>query len=198
MAIEEAPEGGEAPPAPKKAKSKLVLIIIIAVLAVVLVGVGGYLAVSMLGKKAAKGGAEHAAPAAEGEHGGGEAKGAEHGGGEAKGAEHGGGEAGGEGKMGVFVSLDPFIVNLASEAGKRYLKITMQLELARPDMANEVTNRMPQIKDAVITVLSSKTADDLLTIEGKFRLKEQVLTRINNTLTGGVVKNIFFVEFVIQ
>ncbi len=194
MAIEEAPEGGDAPSAPKKAKSKLALIIIIGVLLVGLIGVGGYLAVTMLGgKKAAKGGAEHGAPAAEGEAGGGEAKGGEHGGGGG-----GGGEAGGEGKMGVFVSLDPFIVNLASDAGKRYLKITMQLELARPDMTAEVTNRMPQIKDAVITVLSSKSAEDLLTIEGKFRLKEQVLTRINNTLTNGVVKNIFFVEFVIQ
>ncbi len=189
MAIEEAPDG-DMPSAPKKAKNKLALIIIIAVLLLALIGVGGYLAVTMLGsKKAVKGGAEHAAPTAEGERSGGEAKSGEAGGGEA---------GGGEGKMGVFVSLDPFIVNLASDSGKRYLKITMQLELARPDMAAEVNNRMPQIKDAVITVLSSKTADDLLTIEGKFRLKEQVLTRINNTLTSGVVKNIFFVEFVIQ
>lgn len=192
MAMEETPEGGEAPAAPKKAKNKLVIIIIIAVLLVGLVAVGGYLAVSMLGgKKAAKGGEEHGAPAAEGEQAGGEAPaGGEHGGGE--------GEAGGAGNMGVLVSLDPFIVNLSSDAGKRYLKITMQLELARPGMAGEVTNKMPQIKDAVITVLSSKAADDLLTIEGKFRLKEQVLTRINNLLTSGVVKNIFFVEFVIQ
>lgn len=193
MAMEETPEGGEAPAAPKKAKNKLVIIIIIAVLLVGLVAVGGYLAVSMLGgKKAAKGGGEHGAPAAEGEKAAGEAPPAgEHGGG-------GEGEAGGAGNMGVLVSLDPFIVNLASDAGKRYLKITMQLELARPGMAGEVTNKMPQIKDAVITVLSSKAADDLLTIEGKFRLKEQVLTRINNLLTSGVVKNIFFVEFVIQ
>lgn len=191
MAMEEGPEaGGEGhPPQPKKAKSKLALIIVIAVLMVGLIGVGGYLAVSMLGgKKAAKEGAEQGAPAAEGEHGGGEAKG----------GEHGGGESGGEGKMGLFVSLDPFIVNLASDAGKRYLKVTMQLELARPEMTNEVNNRMPQIKDAIITVLSSKPAEELLTIEGKFRLKEQVLTRVNNLLTSGVVKNVFFVEFVIQ
>lgn len=191
MAMEEGPEaGGEELPHPKKAKSKLALIIVIAVLMVGLIGVGGYLAVSMLGgKKAAKGGAEQGAPAAEGEHGGGEAKGGEKG---------GGGESGGEGKMGLFVSLDPFIVNLASDAGKRYLKVTMQLELARPEMTNEVNNRMPQIKDAIITVLSSKPAEELLTIEGKFRLKEQVLTRVNNLLTSGVVKNVFFVEFVIQ
>lgn len=197
MAMEEAPDaGGEGAAGPKKAKSKLVLIIVIAVLLVGLIGVGGYLAVSMLGgKKAAKGAAEHGAPAAEGEKGEPPAEG-EHGGGEASG--EAGGAEGGAGQMGVLVSLDPFIVNLASDAGKRYLKITIQLELARPGMANEVTNRMPQIKDAVITVLSSKAADDLLTIEGKFRLKEQVLTRINNLLTTGVVKNIFFVEFVIQ
>ncbi len=186
MAMEEAPEGGEEQQAPKKSKSKLVIVIVIAVLLVALIGVGGYVAVSMLGgkKPAAEGGPEAAAPAEGGAEHGGQAGGAE--------------EGGSEGKMGLFISLDPFIVNLSSDMGKRYLKVTMQLELARPEMTNEVNNRMPQIKDAVITVLSSKSADELLTIEGKFRLKEQILTRVNNLLTTGVVKNVFFVEFVIQ
>lgn len=186
MAMEEAPEEGR--PAeelqPKKAKSKLALVATIGLLVVALLGVGGYLVMTMVMNKKDSKKTEGEAPA--------EGK-AEHGGGEA-----GGEDGGGEGKMGVFVSLDPFIVNLASDAGKRYLKVVMQLELAKPEMGVEVNNRMPQIKDAVITVLSSKSSEELLTIEGKFQLKEQVLTRINNLLTGGVVKNIFFVEFVIQ
>lgn len=187
MAMEEAPE--EAPreeaPQPKKAKSKVALVAVIGLLVVALLGVGGYLAMTMLkaGKEAKK--TEEGAPAAPGKEG-------------EKGGEKGGEAGGGEGKMGVFLSLDPVIVNLASDAGKRYLKVTMQLELAKPEMGLEVNNRMPQIKDAIITVLSSKSSEELLTIEGKFQLKEQILTRINNVTSGGVVKNVFFVEFVIQ
>lgn len=190
MAMEEAPEEGRPAeePQPKKAKSKLALVATIGLLVVALLGVGGYLVMTMVVSKKDAKKTEGEAPA--------EGK-AEHGGGEAGGGA-GGEDGGGEGKMGVFLSLDPFIVNLASDAGKRYLKVVMQLELAKPEMGVEVNNRMPQIKDAVITVLSSKSSEELLTIEGKFQLKEQVLTRINNLLTGGVVKNIFFVEFVIQ
>ncbi|MBI5178362.1 MAG: flagellar basal body-associated FliL family protein [Nitrospinae bacterium] len=180
---EEAPERlNEEAPKPKKAASKVAMLAMIGGLVLVLVGVGGYFAYSMLGgkkketKEAKTEGGEKGEPAAEGE-GGGEENGA---------------------KLGVFVSLEPFIVNLASEEGKRYLKVAIQLELGKAESAQEVTNRMPQIKDAVITVLSSKSSEELLTIEGKFKLKEQILTRINNLLTSGVVKNVFFVEFVIQ
>ncbi len=101
-------------------------------------------------------------------------------------------------KLGDVLALDAFIVNLAGESGKRYLKITMQLEMNNSTLAEEIQNKMPQIKDSVITVLSSKTTDDLLTIEGKFLLKEQLLTRVNSLLRTGVVKNVYFVEFVIQ
>jgi flagellar FliL protein len=94
--------------------------------------------------------------------------------------------------------LEPIIVNLSADEGKRYLKITMQIELTRPDTGPEIQNKMPQIKDAVITVLSSKSAEELLTVDGKFKLKEQLMTRINSLLTNGSVKNVFFVEFVIQ
>lgn len=183
---EEAPERlNEEAPKPKKAASKVAILAMIGGLVLVLVGVGGYFAYSMLGGKkketheAKTEGGEHGEPAAEGE------------------GEGGGGEENGA-KLGVFVSLEPFIVNLASEGGKRYLKVAIQLELGKAESAQEVTNRMPQIKDAVITVLSSKSSEELLTIEGKFKLKEQILTRINNLLTSGVVKNVFFVEFVIQ
>lgn len=109
------------------------------------------------------------------------------------------GEEGGgaEGKSGGFVQMEPIIVNLASDNGKRLLKITIQLEPARAETAQEISSRQPQVIDALITVLSSKTADGLLTVEGKARLKEQILGSLNNIVTGGV-KSVYFVEFVIQ
>lgn len=108
------------------------------------------------------------------------------------------GEEGGEGKAGNgFISLDPIIVNLASDKGRRLLKVTIQLEPGGPGTAQEVASHMAQVQDTLITVLSSKTWEELLTIEGKFTLKEQILTRMNNILTTGV-KNVFFVEFIIQ
>lgn len=171
MAVEEAEEVKAEESPPKKAKSKLLLILVIGVLLVALLGVGGFIVYKQVmgGGNDADKKAETAAAAKK--------------------------EAS---KLGVVTGLDPFIVNLAGEAGKRYIKVTMQLELSSKEGIEEVQQRMPQIKDSVITVLSSKTTEDLLTVDGKFQLKEQILTRVNILLQTGVVKNVYFVEFVIQ
>ena len=173
MAIEEDMDeeaGGEKP---AKGKSKVLLIVII-VLLLALIGVGGFLVYSNFIKAEA--------PAAEG----------------GKSAVQEAQEQYDPLKLGEMVAFEPFIVNLSGDEGKRFLKVTMQVELNNPKVADELANRMPQVKDMVITVLSSKTVDDILTVEGKFKLKEQILTRINSRIKTGVVKNVYFVEFVIQ
>ncbi len=110
----------------------------------------------------------------------------------------GGGEGEGkEGKSGGFITLDPIIVNLASDKGKRLLKVSIQFEPATQETAQEISNRQPQVIDALITVLSSKSSEGLLTMEGKIALKEQIMTKLNGILANGV-KNVFFVEFIIQ
>ena len=172
MAVEEEGQEQEEEAQPKKAKSKVLLIAVIGVLLVALLGVGGYIVYTQV---LGGGGSEEAKK-------------------EAAKAE----ELKEAAKLGIVAALDPFIVNLSDDAGKRYLKITMQLELDNEVLNEEVTNKMPQIKDSIITVLSSKTTDDLLTVDGKFKLKEQIQTRVNVLLKTGVVKNVYFVEFVIQ
>lgn len=174
MALEEPLAGNEAggAPKPKKSAIKLTIIIIVSLLFFALLAGGGVLMYSQIGGglKAEKAKAEVQLEK----------------------------EREMAARMGEIMALDPFIVNLAGESGKRYLKVAMQMELSTGILADEVNNKMPQIKDSIITVLSSKTTDELLTIEGKFKLKEQLLTRINSILNTGVVKNVYFVEFVIQ
>ncbi|MDH5541871.1 MAG: flagellar basal body-associated FliL family protein [Nitrospinota bacterium] len=176
MAIEEDMDEESGGEKPAKGKSKVLLIVII-VLLLTLLGVGGFLIYSNFIKK----------DAAVQEGAGGQSKQAV----EAQ-------EQYDPLKLGEMVAFEPFIVNLSGDEGKRFLKVTMQVELNNPKVAEELANRMPQVKDMVITVLSSKTVDEILTVEGKFKLKEQILTRINSRIKTGVVKNVYFVEFVIQ
>lgn len=96
----------------------------------------------------------------------------------------------------VFVEIGPVIVNLSSK--RDYLKATMQIELAKPELSVEANNHMPQIKDAIVVILSSKSTNELLTIEGKVRVKQQVFTRMNTLLPFKLAKDVFFAEFVIQ
>lgn len=100
--------------------------------------------------------------------------------------------------LGPMLPLDPFIVNLSEPAGKRFIKVTMEFELSSRELENEVKNKLPQFKDHIITVLSSKSLEDVITAEGKFKLKEEIMSRVNQNLKTGVIRNVFFTEFVVQ
>lgn len=99
--------------------------------------------------------------------------------------------------LGATYELEPFIVNLTGDVN-RYLKVVVVLQLSDDKVAEEIANRTPQIKDSVITLLSSKTAEEILTVQGKYDLKVEMVKRINSLLTTGVVRKLYFVEFVIQ
>lgn len=99
--------------------------------------------------------------------------------------------------LGVTHELDPFIVNLAGDAN-RYLKVVVVLQLSTEGVAEEIKNRGPQIKDSVITVLSSKTPEEILTVQGKYDLKMELIKRVNAIVSTGVVRDLFFTEFVVQ
>lgn len=102
------------------------------------------------------------------------------------------------GLAGPMKPMDAFIVNLTDAQGTRYLKVTMQLEMSYEMLSSEIDKRLPQIRDEVITLLSSKSFDDISTIAGKRALKRGILNSINKYLTTGKVLNVYFSEFVVQ
>jgi len=57
---------------------------------------------------------------------------------------------------------------------------------------------MPKMRDTILTILSTKTAADITTNEGKEKLKEEILTRVNQFLPEEDAKEVFFTDFVIQ
>ncbi|MDA8138532.1 MAG: flagellar basal body-associated FliL family protein [Desulfobacteraceae bacterium] len=103
-----------------------------------------------------------------------------------------------EGKIGPILKLDTMIVNLADQGGKRYLRVTMELELSGKEVEEEINKRLPQVRDAILMVLPSKTYNDISTTEGKVALRDELLAKINALLKTGTVKVIYFTEFVVQ
>ncbi|MBI5893157.1 MAG: flagellar basal body-associated FliL family protein [Deltaproteobacteria bacterium] len=97
-----------------------------------------------------------------------------------------------------FAALEPFIVNLMDNTGTRYLKITIQLEMDKQEAVEEVKARTPQIRDAVLVLLSSKTYADIGTVQGKYQLRDEVIARVNQILKDGKAKTAYFTEFVVQ
>ncbi len=98
----------------------------------------------------------------------------------------------------VFDGLEQFIVNLADSSGRRYLKTQMQLELSNKGAIEEVTNKLPLIRDVIIRILSSKTYESISTEAGKAKLKEELIGSMNAKLIDGEIVNVFFTKFVVQ
>ena len=94
--------------------------------------------------------------------------------------------------------LDPFIVNLAKSGGNRFLKVTVSLEMSSPDVRFELNKNIKKITDSILLLLSTKVFKDVYSVQGKFTLKSEITTRINQFLTKGVVKGAYFTEFIIQ
>ncbi len=104
-----------------------------------------------------------------------------------------------EEKPKVFYQFeDSFIVNLAETNAERYLKVTPVFEVESEDVQNEITEKLPQIKDILITIFSSKTLDEVTTLSGKDRLKQEIIDKVNEVLAKGKVTRVFFSDFVIQ
>lgn len=104
-------------------------------------------------------------------------------------------------KVGVFLPLDPFIVNLlVNGEGARYLKMKIDLELEGEDekVKTEAGKHIPQLRDTIIMLLTSKTYEEVMTLEGKIRLRDEIITRANYYLGKNKVKGVYFSEFVIQ
>ena len=101
-------------------------------------------------------------------------------------------------QIGIMYDLGNFVVNLADKDADRYLKINIVLEIENEQVKMELEKRLPQIKDAITTLLITKTSEDLKTAEGMELLKEEIIKRVNALLPLGGVKNVYFTEFVIQ
>ena len=101
-------------------------------------------------------------------------------------------------KKSLMFHLDPFIVNLAKSGGNRFLKVTVSLEMSSPDVRFELKKNIKKITDSILLLLSTKVFKDVYSVQGKFTLKSEITTRINQFLTKGVVKGAYFTEFIIQ
>jgi flagellar FliL protein len=100
--------------------------------------------------------------------------------------------------QGYIYSMDPFVVNLADQGRLRYLKIRMSIESQEMKVNEEYEKRLPQLRDTILTVLSSKSYGEISDSEGKRKLREEIILKLNRLLRGFQVKTVYFTEFMIQ
>jgi flagellar FliL protein len=187
-----APEKEEGAAEPPKKKSKLMLFIIIGVVAVVLIGGGG--AFFLLKKKSAD------EADAEGEGGGGTKK-------EAK------ADKSHPAKPPTYVKLEQFTTNMMAESPEQqpqYIQVVVEMRVSEETAGETIKGYMPELRDKILRLLSSRKPSQLVSLEGKDALATEIRSTVNAIVSGekkskasakepeGPVESVHFSSFIIQ
>ena len=100
--------------------------------------------------------------------------------------------------IGPQVNIEEFVVNIISGDTPHYVKASLTVELTNEEVKGEVEKRMPQMRDAILLLISNKTFEELQDMQGKKQLKAELTSRINSFLKTGKVKAVYFTNFVVQ
>jgi flagellar protein FliL len=168
--------GAEAP----KSKKKLIIMAVAGLLVVGGAGAGFFMM---------KGG--HADEKAEGGHG--EAA--------AHGASGHGSAGGGEKKAIAFLELREMIINLSPDPGQdkgRFAKFRVALEMRDAKVEEEVKPLAPRIEDALQVYMREIRSSDLTGSVGLYRLREELLRRVNVAVYPAKVDAVLFKDLIVQ
>lgn len=102
----------------------------------------------------------------------------------------------------VFVPLEAFTVNLLPDPDPQFLQVEITLKATDEKESEAVKEHMPQVRDRILTLLTSKHGSDIATPEGKQALSAEVIKRMNEPYSKGekpqAISGVFFTSFVIQ
>ncbi len=99
----------------------------------------------------------------------------------------------------LIYTMDKFIVNL-SGLPKRTIRLQVNLDMIGPESFQEIMNleKRAKARDRIVRVLNEKSFDDLESIQGKLFLKDRIVEEINKLLDKGLVKDVYFTDFVMN
>jgi flagellar FliL protein len=99
----------------------------------------------------------------------------------------------------VFFDMQDLLVNLNTVGRKQsFLKLSISLELERADDLPRLQAVMPRVIDTFQVYLRELRVDDLRGSAGIYRLREELLTRVNAAAAPVKVTDVLFKEMLVQ
>jgi len=102
----------------------------------------------------------------------------------------------------VFLALETFTVNLQPDPDEKFLQMDVTLQVAGPEVAEYVKLQMPAVRNRMLMLLTSKTASEISTSEGKALLSEEILAELKKPFAKGEkpqeITSVLFTSFVVQ
>jgi flagellar FliL protein len=100
--------------------------------------------------------------------------------------------------FGETFKLEPFHLNLGNALENRYVRMEVSIEYSGGEKQKaELDKRKPQLRDAIISIVSRKTREFLLAPDGKDSLRKELLIRINRYMTTKV-DSVYLTDILIE
>jgi flagellar FliL protein len=81
----------------------------------------------------------------------------------------------------VFVTLEPFVVNLSGDV-QHFLQVGIDLKVADANVSDQVKAHLPEVRNGVLLLLSSKKVEELSSLDGKNQLRDEIRAAVNRPL----------------
>lgn len=101
----------------------------------------------------------------------------------------------------AFVELKEMTINLAAPAGQdrqNFLKLKIALELSDAKLTTDIQPLVPRIEDAFQTYMRELRANEIDGSSAMYRLKEELLKRVNIAVYPAKVDAVLFKEVLLQ
>lgn len=96
-------------------------------------------------------------------------------------------------------TMDKFLVNLSGQP-QRQILLQINLDMLNAQSFTEIMDldKTARARDRIIRLLNDKSYSDLETIQGKLFLKDKIVEEVNKVLRVGLVKDVYFTDFVVR
>jgi flagellar protein FliL len=95
------------------------------------------------------------------------------------------------------VELAPFIVNLSDDESPRYLRLSVSVGIGEGH-EKPTPLFMTRVKNAMLLVLAGKTSEEILSVEGKAKLRKELLKAAQAASEEPHVEAIYITDFIVQ
>jgi flagellar protein FliL len=82
----------------------------------------------------------------------------------------------------IFLPIDQFTTNLNPEGGEQFLQAAFTLRVTDLEVVEAVKLRLPDVRNRILLLLSSKKAAELATVEGKQKLSAEIAQVTNEAI----------------
>ena len=108
-----------------------------------------------------------------------------------------------EPKVAIYYKFDPpFVVNIQGQSSSRFLQLTLEAMTYDQTVTTEIDQSMPVIRNNILLLLSSLTYEQVASLEGKQKLRQDILLELQKVLKDKIgkpgVEEVYLTSIVMQ